>query len=138
MQIRSPDDAVMHTWNHQNLVERGDPHDRLIFGFSKIDGVHLACEVTATWGEKSEIISKLFADVVLAEATTRLEHDAEVIRWMTRVREIVSVIELRVPTYINEPGRTLALIDRAVEIRREEVFQKWQKTLETRQRTDSR
>jgi len=96
----------VHTTTYDTWTEQGDPHTRLIIDIVEIDRVPHGCRVVATWGEKSEIIKRLSASVVLAEATTRLEYGAEVIRWMARARGIPVEIELRVPTYVNEPGRT--------------------------------
>ena len=103
----------MHTTTYDTWTEQGDPHTRLIIDIVEIDRVPHGCRVVATWGEKSEIIKRLSASVVLAEATTRLEYGAEVIRWMARARGIPVEIELRVPTYVNEPGRSLTLYMKA-------------------------
>jgi hypothetical protein len=136
--IRSSDGV--HTRTHQTWTEQGDPHDRLIFGIWQTDGVPRSCGVTATWGEKSEIISKLSASVALANATTWVEHNAEVTRWTARARGVPVLIKLRVPTYINEPGRILTLLMDRAEIMSKEELQKYYTLddLETHQRTDGR
>jgi hypothetical protein len=72
--------------------------------------------------------------VVLPEATARLERGAEAIRWMARARGVPVEIELRVSTYVDEPGRILT-DGEALRIKGE--FQRLE-DLETYQRPDGR
>ena len=55
------------------------------------------------------MIRTLSAIVVPTEVTTRVERGSEITRWTTRLRDVPVVVELRVPTYKDEPGRFLTL-----------------------------
>ena len=104
---------VVHTVVEDTWTGQGDPHSRLYFVISKIDGAPCSCSVIAAWAERTEIIRTLAANIVLAEATTRVEHGSEITRWTTQARDAQVVVELRIPTYVNEPGRSLTLYMKA-------------------------
>jgi hypothetical protein len=88
---------------------RGNVHSRLILSISLTNGVPRACEVEAVWPEKSEIVKALAASMVLGEATSILERGSEITRWTIRAHGAPAVVELRVPSYAEEPGRTLTI-----------------------------
>ena len=105
--------AIGDTWTEQ---PNGDLHSRLFLTILQIDGIPCSCRVTTAWGEKLGIIKTLSEVVELSEATTTADHGSELIRWTTHARDVPVVVELRVPAYVNEPGRSLALYMNAHEM----------------------
>ena len=105
-------DGAIHEWYTLSWRVRGDPHSQLSLQILRTNGVPRACTVGAVWPEKSEIIRALAASVVLGEVTSTpdVERSSEVIRWVTHAHGSSAVVELRVPTYIDEPGRSLTLL----------------------------
>jgi hypothetical protein len=105
-------DGAIHDRYTLSWRVRGDPHSQLSLQILRINGVPRACTVGAVWPEKSEIIRALAASVVLGEVTSTpdVERSSEIIRWVTHAHGSSAVVELRVPTYIDEPGRSLTLL----------------------------
>jgi hypothetical protein len=88
---------------------RGNVHSRLILSISLTNKEPRACGIEAVWPEKSEIIKALAASIVLGEATSTPQRGSEITRWTIRARGASAVVELRVPIYAAEPGRTLTI-----------------------------
>jgi hypothetical protein len=88
---------------------RGDPHSRLSLEIFLTNGVPQTCTIGAVWPEKSEILAALAASTVLGEATSILDRGFEITSWPIRANGASAVVELRVPTYAAEPGRTLTI-----------------------------
>jgi hypothetical protein len=109
--------AVVDRWSDGTVNEvlslswtiRSNVHSRLILSISLTNGVPRACAVESVWPEKSEIVKALAASIVLSEATSALEGDAEVTRWTIRAHGAPAVVELSVPIYAAQPGRALTI-----------------------------
>jgi hypothetical protein len=91
------------------LMVPGDPHSRLTLSINWTNGIAHTCTVSAVWPEKSEIIRALAARMVLSEATSTLDERSEITSWTIRARGASAVVQLRVPTYAAEPGRSLTI-----------------------------
>ena len=101
--------GTVHTTVSDIWEEQGDLHTRLSFRIVETDRVPHSCRVQTAWAEKANMIRTLSAIVVPTEVTTRVERGSEITRWTTRLRDVPVVVELRVPTYKDEPGRFLTL-----------------------------
>lgn len=102
-------DGTIHEWHTLSWMVRGDPHSRLSLRILRTNGVPSACSADAVWPEKSEIIKLLAASVVLGEATSTYDLSSEITRWTIRAHGASAVVELRVPKYAAEPGRSLTI-----------------------------
>jgi hypothetical protein len=87
----------------------GDPHSRLTLSIYWTNGLAHTCAVSAVWPEKSEIIRALSASIDLGEATSTLDDRSEITSWTIRAHGASAVVQLRVPTYVAEPGRSLTI-----------------------------
>jgi hypothetical protein len=99
------------------LVTDGDPHQRLLVDYG-VDvgpnGPMRTCSVDIAYADNALVLASLSRDLLVGNGTSTIilegKYETEVTRWTTRIGNTDAVIEFRIPTYANAPGRTLALI----------------------------